>query len=610
MKNTDWGVHCHNAYLSINDTNPIFNESLPFIVDVETDEKDNFCGLGLTQDGKTVYYYSRLDLIKGLFTPGIKLIGHNLKGDAKWLVKWGISLTSESLFADTMLMSYCVNATKPSHSLKDLGKELGMSWPTYKEMTTEGTLDTQPLLKVANYCAMDVLATYKLFLSLRKTMDAYATRIYNTIELPLMKVLFDMELAGVNIDVTKLNEVDKYLRLKLEGISFNLGNNLKAFFNLDEIEAPFGTKGKVIKHKLDNTNYNSTKQKAYFLEKKGFRLEYTEKGSASCKKAALERYLLQKDDEFIRLLIERSGTNKIYTSFTQPLIELTKREAKVYPTYNQLTMNDNGDDEGIHTGRLSCSNPNIQQIPTRSDEGKLLRELFVALPENSLIDADYSQIEPRIIAHFSKDPFLVNIFRSGTDLYDSLVEGVNLPQCKTHKERRDCGKTFMLALLYGAQAKKLASVFKCSEEEAQRIIDDMMRKIPGVIAWIMRVKHQAQISKGIFTLHKRWIPIPGITSGNKWDRMHWERVAINYTIQGSAAEVIKLAMIELSKKGYLPILTVHDELLFEYKEFDIFSNEDESPRQIRAIMETIVKLDVPIVAEVGTGENWRIAKDG
>lgn len=602
----NWGVHKYGAYLDINRTDPVFDHSLPVVVDVETDEADHFVGLGLTQDGKTVYYYSDLGIINTLFNKSVNLIGHNLKGDAKWLTGWGCRIEPKQLFADTMLMSYCINATKPSHSLKDLGKELGMSWPTYKEMTAEGTLDTQPVEKVANYCAMDVLATYKLYLSLRQTMDVFAARIYNSIEMPLMRVLYGIELRGVLIDIKKLKEVDDFLRLKLEDLSFNLHTGLRNFYGADVIKAPFGPKGKEIDFDLTKSNYNSTPQKAYHLMRKGFNLETTKKGTPSCTKAALERYLLQKDDDFIRMLIDRSGTNKLYTSFTQPLLASTQKTDKIYPTYNQLTLNEKGDSEGIHTGRLSCSNPNIQQIPTRTTEGKLLRELFITHNGETLVDADYSQIEPRLIAHFSKDPFLVNTFRTGKDLYDSLVEGVNLPQCKTHKERRDCGKTFMLALLYGAQAKKLASVFKCSEQEAQRIVDDMSRKMPGVTAWIMRVKHLARQQRGIYTLHKRWIPVPGIDSGNKWDRMHWERVAVNYTIQGSAAEVIKLAMIKLWESGREPILSVHDEVLMSVPA----SCAESEAKCIKDTMQSIVTLDVPLVAEVGIGGNWRIAKDG
>jgi DNA polymerase-1 len=235
----------------------------------------------------------------------------------------------------------------------------------------------------------------------------------------------------------------------------------------------------------------------------------------------------------------------------------------------------------------------------------LLREIFVPEGGHVFVDADYSQIEPRVVAHFSQDPFLLNVYRTNVDLYASLVEGTG--------RSRDDGKTFMLALLYGAQAKKLARNFKCSEKEAEEIINKIMKKMPGVVAWINRVKYTAHHKKGVFTLFKRWIPLPGIATQNKYERFHWERAAVNYTIQGSAAEVLKLAIINLRKQGHLPVLTVHDELLYEVEEAS-----DESPMDlmrysnsietVRSIMESVVKLDVPLVPDIGVGKNWREAK--
>lgn len=570
-----FGVDKHGATLEVDPiTWPTFLS--PCFIDVETDEKDGFVGLGMCFDDKTVYYFTQLSTNLSNFLSRTRLVGHNLKFDAKLLVKWGVSLTSENLYGDTILMSYVNNTTKDSHSLKDLGKELGYNWPTYKEIVGKGrskkTLDKQDVSLVSSYCAMDVFVTYKLYHLLRKSMNINQVSIYNQIELPLMKVLFEMEIKGVRINVTKLKELDEHFRCKLDSFQSNL--RLLA--------------GKEI-------NPNSNKQVADILIGRSINLPKTEKGNWKVDKWVLEQY---KDDEFVKVLLEYNKIEKLWSTYTQGLL---KRDSlpRVYTTYNQVIKSQQTE-RGISTGRLSSSEPNLQQIPTRTDEGKLLRELFVPEEGNILIDADYSQIEPRLVAHFSQDPFLLNVYKNDLDIYAQLVEG-------TGRERND-GKTFMLALLYGAGAKKLARNFKCSEEEAQSILDSINKKILGVTAWINRVKYEARQKKGVYTIMKRWIPIPGITTSDLYERYHWERTAVNYMIQGSAAEVIKLAMIQLRKKDYLPLLTVHDELLFEVPIMKNDGTEYPFKLDIKSTMESIVPLSVPLIAEVGIGINWREAK--
>jgi len=165
----------------------------------------------------------------------------------------------------------------------------------------------------------------------------------------------------------------------------------------------------------------------------------------------------------------------------------------------------------------------------------------------------------------------------------------------------------MLALLYGAQPKKLASVFKCSEDEAEEIINRIMRKLPGVAAWINRTKYEAKQKGGVWTLFKRWIPLPKICAADRYERMHWERVAVNSVIQGSAAEIMKLTLIKLAEKGYSTALTVHDEYLIQTEARGMYM-EESIVSHVKEIMENIVKLDVPVKAEVGTGLNWGEAK--
>jgi len=569
----DWGVHKHGAYLSINDTAPVFDEALPFVVDVETDEKDNFVGLGLTQDGKTVYYYSDLGTVSGLFHRKVNLIGHNLKFDAKLLVKWGCDVTAEKLFADTILMSYCHNTTKESHGLKELGKALGYEWPSYRELVGKGhgkqTLDKQPVELVANYCAMDVLVTHKLYQDLKRKMDLNAARIYSQIELPLMRILFEMELQGVLVDVEKLTALDRQFTGRLGVLHSDL-----TMLSGCEI------------------NPNSNKQVAQVLTGLGLSLPKTPKGSLKVDKFVLEQH---QEIDFVKKLIEYNKLEKLVSTYTKGMI---KRETlpKIYTTYNQITVSADGGYKGISTGRLSSSDPNLQQIPTRTEDGQLLRGIFVGRLGNVLIDADYSQIEYRILAHFTKEPILLEAFRNGKDVHEETGRVLGCG--------RDIGKTLNFASIYGAQASKIARTAKVTDQEAEEFLKRYWQRLPSVTAWIRRVKWEATRKKGIYTLMKRWIPIPGITSNNKYERWHWERAAVNYLVQGSAAEIMKMAMIAIRAKGYLPLLTVHDELLFECQEFDVV----EQSALIKLVMESVVKLDVPIVADVGTGTTWMEAK--
>jgi DNA polymerase I len=577
----NWGVHNYEATLIIDRTDPVFDTSLPFVVDLETDERDNFVGCGLTQNGTEIYYYSDWNLICKLFTKSIRLIGHNLKFDAKLLYKYTkdslLRIDSTSLYADTALMSYCVNTTKESHGLKSLGEELGYKWPTYSEMVGKGkskqTLDKQDVLKVANYCAMDVLVTFKLYQEFRRKMDVNASRVYTQIELPLMRILFEMELKGVLLDEEKLKSLDLDFRTKLD----RLTNNLKVLAG-------------------NEINPNSNKQVAEILQKRGISLPTTPKGNPKVDKFTLEQY---QDDDFVKILSEYNKLETLWSMFTQSLLAKTTLP-NIYTTYNQLVTGNN-DLQGINTGRLSSKEPNLQQIPAHN-EGLKIRELFIPKAGYKLIDADYSQIEYRLLAHFTKDPALLEGFRNGQDVHDVTGKLLGVD--------RSIGKTLNFASIYGAQPKKIAQTAKISEEKATEFLKLYWAKLPHVTAWINRVKFEARQKKGIFTLMKRWIPIPKISSANKYERMHWERAAVNYTIQGSAAEIMKLAMIELRKNDYLPLLTVHDELLFEANPSDYYGNGvTEDLMNIKTIMEGVVKLDVPLEISIGTGDNWRESKE-
>lgn len=592
----------------------VFDLQRPVFVDCETNEADVIVGIGYTQDGINFYYSTVITVELCQLLAKVCLIGHNLKFDAKLLLKWGVSLTSESLVGDTALMSYSLYGSSRSHSLKALAKDLlGMEWSTYDQMTTvtevheklkkfhtvtdangktkrvkldgpevirtvkttKTTLDKLPVDQVAAYCCSDVLATKRLYEYFLSSMDKDSLRIYQEIELPVMKVLFGMECRGISIDVNLLKSLDTKVNTRLEEI-------------LAEC-----------KHHCGDINIGSSKQLSPVLQAKGFRLPMTSKGNLSVRRAVLERYV---GDPFIDLLLEHSVLRKLYTSFTQPLSALPTLP-RVYATFNQITEEDTNRDglEGISTGRLSCSNPNLQQIPIRSDIAKQVRELFIADENKVLIVADFSQIEPRILAHITKDRYLQDVLKTDQDLYTALIR--NTPWEKK-PDGRDIGKTFYLALSYGAQAKKLAKVFKCSVNEATRMLNQCWDNIPQVKEWQVRNVEVARKVGYVSTMYGRKRYLPEINSEDFYIRCSAERKANNSPIQGSAADIMKLTMIQLTAAGYRLHLVVHDEVLISVDPEEV----DLALDDIKHIMENVVELDVPLKVSIHAGRNWNEAK--
>ena len=566
----------YGASLSINRDFAV--KDSPIAIDCETDEQDNLVGLALTQNGTNIWYYCGDDL-QGNFSSlkvlnKLPLIGHNLKGDAKWLKSWGWNIQSSNLFSDTMLQSYVISSTKESHSLKDLASEyLKMKWNTYKEMVHPDvlhpkkkiTLDKQDVNRVAEYCAMDCLATYRLYYYFTKIMTPFQKRVFNTIEMPLMQLLYEMEVQGINIDTNHLKFLDEIYKKEIKD-------------NIVDLE--LYTKG--------ITNLNSPKQLKPFIE------ELTGHTIPNTNHFTLESL---KNCAFVNLLLSYKRKNKLYSTYIKPYVGLNK----LYTTYNQVTKNIKGEEKGISTGRLSSNKPNLQNIPAHGEDGKGIRKLFIPEKGKKLITADYSQIEYRLLAHFSKEPRLMEAYKNGDDIHQQTAMALGLTD-------RHIGKTLNFAAIYGAGAKKIALASKVDEKKAQEFLDQYWKVLPRVKAWINRTKFQAKAQKGVYTLMKRWIPLLDINSSDPIKRWHWERAAVSYIIQGSAAEIIKLAMIKLKENNIFPILQVHDELLFE-EELNDSNTVKVYTDRVKYYMESIVKLDVPLIVNIGYGKNWEESKN-
>lgn len=584
-------------------------------VDVETDEKDNFVGMAIYDGGLTVYYWSEWNPLFNTLFNGRGIIAHNAKFDVRLLRKWGATVTSSNIYFDTMLASYSIDSGGETHALKPLAlKHLNYKWKTYDEMTKEistkerwqqftmekgedgkrhkiklvepkkvvttktikHTLDTKPVEDVAHYCACDTVATWDLMKYLDRKMTPEAKWIFYHLEMPVLRIIFDMEHRGIRIDTSRLLELHEQFSKEQAEIK-------------SKIDALIGTP----------VNINSSMQLAPHIERiVGISLPETEAGN---KRTAKEVLFPHAGHPLIDLLLDYSGVKKLVSAFTTPL---QTHGGRIHCTFNQIVREDEKNENdwaGIATGRLSCSDPNLQQIPKRSKRGKLLRELFVPEDGEALVCADFSQIEPRILAHMSKDPYLIDVYRTDKDVYKSLVAGTSVGD---REDARDYGKVGYLALTYLAQPKKLAKAWKCSLEEAEQIYAGMWKNLPVVKRWQNAcIAYGTQLG-GVKTLFKRFRSLPNLKSHEWKERAAAERRAVNTPIQGSAADIMKLAMIKLTEAGYEIRLVVHDEVLISVP---IGSANGDCAR-IRDIMEHVTELMVPIKVDAGIGTSWGSAK--
>ena len=613
----DYAGVCHSIYASpLNDT--------PVAVDCETDEKDNFVGLAVCYDSKNVWYYSKLypELLK--FLSSVPLIGHNLKADAHWLKQWGCALQPSLFLDDTMLMSYVRDNSRESHGLKELAQEyLGMHWPSYKEITGKGndkvTLDKQDVTKVANYCGCDVLATWKLWNFFNARMVESRKKFYRDHEMPLMRILYEVENKGILVDGKYLNE----LKVKFDEKFATMGKNLLTTMTYK----PACKKNCPKKVHTHEFNPSSPVQVKEALRTLDIHVQSTSK-------TILKDYL---HVPFVAALLEYKKIAKIKSTYIDAFLLLPKFPW-VHTTFNQVAYDENDDSwQGIRTGRLSSSNPNLQNIPSPKDEkdpedvGAMIRTCFVPTPGNTLVCADYSQIEYRLLGHFSQEPLIVEAYKNGVDIHEATGKAIGA--------NRKLGKTINFAAIYGAGPQKIGRTANITPEAAQGFLDTYWQKLPRVASWVRQTKLQGMLKGGVTTIGGRWIPLPGITDfgalkeaqknivkinetrKKRGDRLfnvqglarsikgHNERVAVNATIQGSAADVIRMAMIYMKQEGIVPNLQVHDELLFDYGGMDLHNLQSFMERIVEIMKKPYKQfLRVGLEVSINSGANWEEAK--
>jgi len=508
-------------------------------------------------------------------------VGHNIKYDLIVLRRHGIAL--EGVAFDTMVGSYLLDPERHGHSLANVAWEfLGERTTTYKEVTGTGksevTFDLVPLDKACRYAAEDADVCFRLYRLLENELGVKSLqRLMERVEVPLISVLATMEMHGVKVDRRVLEDMSQEIALQLVEFEERIYKLAGRRFNL-----------------------NSPRQLgAVLFEEMGLPpMKKTAKKSGFSTDMEVLAVLARSEPIAMDLLNYRLLT-KLKSTYVDTLPLLIHPETgRVHTSFNQTVT---------ATGRLSSSNPNLQNIPARGEEGRRIRGAFA--PENGfkLVSADYSQIELRILAHYSEDPALTEAFRRGEDIHSQTACGLFgvLPEQVSSDMRRQA-KVVNFGIIYGMSAYGLSRQLGVSRQEAQEIIDRYFLRFAGVRSFIEGNLEEARKREYVTTILDRRRYLPQIRSRNKIQRSNAERIATNTPFQGSAADIIKVAMIRLhtllkerSSRTRM-ILQVHDELVFEAPEQELEGVMD----MIRGEMETAVPLKVPLVVDVRSGDNW------
>ena len=511
----------------------------------------------------------------------IKKIGHHLKFDAHIFARYGISL--KGIEYDSMLESYVLNSIASRHDMHSVAKfYLNRNTIKFEEIAGKGvkqlTFDKIEIETATNYAAEDAEVTLCLhnYLWRELNKDKSLKNLYEKIEKPLIPILFEIEENGVLVD-------SKMLREQSNGLSISLSEIEKQAFVIAETEF----------------NLSSPKQLQEILYNK---LEIpvikkTPKGQPSTAEEVLQELSLE--HKLPKIILEHRSLSKLRSTYTEKLpLQISEKTGRIHTSYHQAIT---------ATGRLSSSNPNLQNIPIRTKEGRKIREAFIAPANNSILAADYSQIELRIMAHLSNDQTLLDAFSAGQDIHKSTAgEVLDIDTDKVSSEQRRWAKAINFGLIYGMSAFGLAKQLGIPRYQAQEYIDLYFKKYPQVQSFMDKTKEKAREYGHIETLYGRRLYLPDINSKNGLRRKYAERSAINAPMQGSAADIIKLAMIDVSKwlrSEKVPakmIMQVHDELVLEVRSDVISDIKDE----IINIMESTVSLKVPLIVDVGTGKNW------
>jgi len=526
-----------------------------------------------------------LDRLRGLLEDsGRRKVGQNLKYDLSILARCGVEL--HGIAFDTMLESYVLDSTATRHDMDSLAARY-LDWRTvkYEDVAGKGarqlTFDQVPVEAAAEYAAEDADVTLRLHRELwpRLSKEPSLERLFREVEMPLVPVLSRMERNGVRIDAAMLSEQSRELAVRMEqlvakaheiaGRSFNLGSPKQI------AEVLFQGLGLPV-------------------------LERTPTGAPSTAESVLQE--LAAEFDLPRVILEHRSLSKLKSTYTDKLPrQVNAVTGRVHTSYHQAVA---------ATGRLSSSDPNLQNIPVRTEEGRRIRQAFVADPGYLLVAADYSQIELRIMAHLSEDPGLIAAFSAGQDIHRATAAEVfgALPDQVTSEQRRSA-KAINFGLIYGMSAFGLARQLGIGRKAAQEYVELYFHRYPGVKSFMDSIREKGRQQGYVETVFGRRLYLPDINARNPARRAGAERTAINAPMQGSASDIIKRAMIKVgewigsSGLDVRMIMQVHDELVFEVRA----KEADEVGAVVRKLMQDAGSLVVPLVVDIGRGTNWEQA---
>ncbi len=506
----------------------------------------------------------------------LKKFGHNIKYDLIVLVNEGVQLKGVAF--DSMLASYVLDPSKRQHGMDELALEmLGHQNITYSDVAGKGAkqigFDEVAIDVAAEYAAEDSDITWRLTHALKARLRDETLKLYEELELPLIDVLADMEMTGVRVDREHLKKMSSKLTKAL-------------MKHEDEIYALAG----------EPFNINSPKQLAVILfEKMGLTAKKKTKTGYSTDMSVMEE--LADEHELPAMIVNFRQLSKLKSTYIDALpLEINPKTGRVHTSYNQTVA---------ATGRLSSSDPNLQNIPIRSDLGKEIRQAFVADKNGWLLSADYSQIELRILAHLSNDPALIRAFKNDEDIHTrTAAEIFGQPLDGVDEDGRRMAKAVNFGIVYGLSAFGLSRQLKISPGEAKAFIDQYFDLYKNVKIFMESTIEEARQCGYTVTMMNRRRYLPDLHSKNRQVREAAERVAINSPVQGSAADMIKLAMIrlhhQLAKLMSKMIMQVHDELVFECPA----KEKKEVEALVKKEMEGVWPMQVPVVVHLNWGKNW------
>ncbi len=512
----------------------------------------------------------------------IKKIGQNLKYDANVLSHYEIAL--QGVVFDTMIESYCYNSVATRHNMDALAlKYLDYKTVKFEDIAGKGakqlTFNQIEIEKAGHYAAEDADITLRLhqaiFPALEQSVEQLS--VFNDIEMPLLPVLARMEQIGVLIDSDILADQSQTLGQRLAEL---------------EIEA----------HNLAGKSFNLASpkqlQQILFEDLKIPVIKKTPKGAPSTAEEVLQELAL--DYPLPKIILENRGLSKLKSTYTDKLpLMVSDKTGRLHTSYHQAVT---------VTGRLSSTDPNLQNIPIRSEQGRKIRQAFIAPKDHKIVAIDYSQIELRIMAHLSNDKGLVTAFSEGKDIHRATaaeIFSVELDEVTT--DQRRSAKAINFGLIYGMSAFGLAKQLNIGRQQAQEYQDKYFQRYPGVLTYMADTRQQASEQGYVETLYGRRLYLPDINAKNGMRKKAAERAAINAPMQGTAADIIKKAMLavdtwllEQNDDRVKMTMQVHDELIFEIHQ-DIV---EETTKKLVELMNDAVELSVPLIAEAGIGENW------